>query len=78
VTVRPVVLDAGDAVELGELLEFLCSWLDRDGDRLAGSFSRFVGSGCCYDVNELRSDLSRFAFLLGGNDGELLFGGDER
>jgi hypothetical protein len=76
-TVRPVSLDAGDAVELGELLEFLRSWLERDGDRLAGSFSRFVGAGG-YDVNGLRSDLSRFAFLLGGNDAELLFGGDER
>ncbi len=76
-TVRPVCLDAGDAVELGELLEFLCSWLDCDGDRLAGSFSRFVGNGG-YDVNGLRADLSRFAFLLGGNDGALLFGGDER
>jgi hypothetical protein len=77
VTVRPVVLDAGDAVELGELLEFLCSWLERDGDRLAGSFGRFVGNDV-YDVDELRTDLSRFAFLLGGNDGELFFGGDER
>jgi hypothetical protein len=76
-TVRPVVLDAGDAVELGELLEFLRSWFDRDGDRLAGSFSRFVGNGG-YDINELRSDLSRFAFMLGGDDGELLFGGDDR
>jgi hypothetical protein len=47
---------------------------DNLGDRLAGSLSRFVGHDG-YDVNELRSDLSRFAFLLGGNDGELLFGG---
>jgi hypothetical protein len=76
-TVRPVVLDAGDAVELGELLEFLRSWLDVDGDRLAGPFGRFVG-GSGYDVNELRRDLSRFAFLLGGNDGVPLFGRDER
>ena len=76
-TVPRVVLEAGDAFELGELLEFLCSWLDRDGDRLAGQFGRFVGNDG-YDVSELSRDLSRFAFLLGGNDGELLFGGDER
>jgi len=30
----PVVLEAGDAVELGELLEFLHGRLDRDGDRV--------------------------------------------
>jgi hypothetical protein len=27
-TVRPVCLDAGDAAELGELLEFLGNWPD--------------------------------------------------
>ena len=75
-TVRPVFLDAGDAVELGELLDFLRGWLDCNGDGLAGSFGRFVGHGG-YDVDGLRADLSRFAFLLGGN-GEFLFGGDER
>lgn len=64
-TVRPVFLDAGDPVELGELKEFLCGWLDCDSDCLAGSFRRFVGGG--YDVDGLRADLSRFAFLLGGN-----------
>lgn len=76
-TVQPVVLEAHDAVELGELLEFLRSWLDRDGGRLAGPFGRFVGNDG-YDVGELSRDLSRFAFLLGGNGGEMLFGGDER
>jgi hypothetical protein len=75
--VLAVWLDAGDAVELGELLEFLGRWLACDGDRVAASFGRFVGS-VGYDIDELRADLSRFAFLLGGTDGELLFGGDER
>ena len=74
--VRPVALDGGDAVELGELLEFLAGWLDRDGDLLAGSFRRFVGCDG-YDLDELRADLSRFAFLFGG-DSELVFGSDER
>ena len=76
-TVRPVCLDAGDAVELGELLEFLAKWLVFDGERLAASFARF-GGGAGYDIDELRADLSRFAFLLGVNDGERLFEGDER
>ena len=76
-TVRPVLFDAGDAVELGELLGFVSGWLDSDGDRLGGSFGRFVGNGG-YDIDGLRADLSRFAFLLGGDNGEVLFGGDER
>ena len=76
-TVRPVCLDAGEAVELGELLGFLVGWLGRDGDRLAGCFDAFVGNDG-YDINELRADLSRFAFLVGGFDGAMLFGGGER
>ena len=71
-----VCLDAGDAVELGELLEFLAGWLDRDDDRLTASFDAFVGGGG-YEIEALRADLLRFAFLLGG-DGELLFGERER
>lgn len=73
-TGRPVWLDAGDAVELGELLGFVAGWLDRDGDRLAGSFGRFVGSDA-YPIDGLRADLARFAFLLTGDDGESLLGG---
>lgn len=76
-TVRPVCLDAGDAVELGELLGFLVGWLDLDGDRVAGLFGGFVGDGG-YDLDGLRADLARFVFLLGGDDGEMLFGGGER
>lgn len=72
-TVRPVSLDAVDAVELSELLGFLLGWLGCD-DCLAGSLIAFVGNGG-YDIDGLRSDLSRFAFLLGG-DGELFSGGE--
>lgn len=75
--VRPVCLDAGDAVELGELLEFVGRWLACDGERLAVSFGRFVGSGG-YGIDELRADVERFAFLVGGTDDELLLGGGER
>lgn len=74
---RPVCLDPADAVELGELLEFLADWLVDGGELLAASLGRFVGSAA-YDVDELRADLARFAFLLGATDGEVLFGGDER
>lgn len=74
--VRPVCLDAADAVELGELLEFLGRWLVSDGDRLGASFGRFVGTAG-YGISELRADVSRFALLLCGTDAELLFG-DER
>lgn len=76
-TVRPVFLDAVDAVELGELLQFLRCWLDCDGEGVAGSFGRFVGDGG-YGIAELRADLCRFGFLLGSEHGEWLLGGDER
>jgi hypothetical protein len=76
-TVRVVVaLDAADAVELGELLEFLAGWLDSDGDQLAQSFDRFVATSG-YDLGALRADLSRFAGLVGGGGDELLSGGGE-
>ena len=76
-TVRPVCLDAGDAAELGELLDFLGDWLVREGSVLAESLGRFLGMDS-YDIDELRRDLSRFAFLVGVNDGELLLGRDGR
>jgi hypothetical protein len=44
---------------------------------LAESLARFLGSDG-YDIDQLRADLSRFSFLLGVNDGELLLGGDEQ
>jgi hypothetical protein len=70
-------LEADEAVELGELLEFVGRWLADDDQCLAESFSRFVGNDG-YDISELRGDLSRFACLLGGDDGASLLGGDER
>lgn len=68
-----VNLDAGDAAELAEMLQFLHDWLAADGERLSESLSGFVDNGA-YDTVALRVDLNRFAFLLGGNDGEVLFG----
>ena len=68
-----VRLDAGDAAELAEMLQFLTGWLARDPARLAASLEQFVGHPA-YGLPQLRSDLERFVFLLGGSDGEHLFG----
>ena len=70
-----VRLDLADAAELAELLQFLSQWLTRDPARLAASLEEFVGHPA-YNVAELRQDLDRFVFLLGGDDGEALFGPD--
>jgi hypothetical protein len=75
--VPQVCLDVGDAVELGEMLEFLGGWLVSDRARLAESLRRFVGIDG-YDIDDLRRDLSRFGFLLGFTVGEVFFGGDGR
>ena len=56
-------LDSADAVELAELLEFLNDWLHSDD--VAASYRRFTFG--LLTVRELRADLGRFAFLLGGN-----------
>jgi hypothetical protein len=68
-----VRLDAADAAELAEMLQFLSQWLDRDSARLASSLEEFVGNPA-YGLAQLRQDLERFVFLLGGSDGESLFG----
>jgi hypothetical protein len=62
-----------DAAELAEMLQFLTGWLARDPARLAASLEEFVGHPA-YGTGELHQDLERFVFLLGGNDGEPLFG----
>jgi hypothetical protein len=67
-----VRLDAVDAAELAELLQFLAQWLTRDPRRLGASLEAFVGHPA-YNLGELRQDLNRFTFLLGGDDGEALF-----
>jgi hypothetical protein len=68
-------LDAVDAFELAELLQFLAGWLARDPDRLGASLRDYVGHPA-YSTAQLRRDLHRFTFLLGGDDGESLFGPD--
>jgi hypothetical protein len=68
-------LDVVDAAELAELLQCLSQWLARDRGRLGASLEAFAGHPAC-NIGELRQDLNRFTFLLGGDDGESLFGPD--
>ncbi|MFI9509024.1 hypothetical protein [Nocardia sp. NPDC052566] len=56
-----------DAIELAELLGFLRDWLDTD-PTAAAALNHFGGS--VSTAADMRTDLERFAFLLGGNDGE--------
>jgi hypothetical protein len=73
-----VRLELIDAAELAEALTFISQWLaGPDQAQLAASFGRFVGNDG-YDITALRSDLARFTFLLGHDDGEQLFGNDEK
>jgi hypothetical protein len=67
-----VSLNATDAAELAEMLQFLSEWLARDPGRLGASLAQFAGHPA-YGLDELRGDLERFVFLLGGSDGGPLF-----
>lgn len=74
--VADVGLRAEHAIELGELLELLGDWLDgASADGVADSLASLCDGR--YTVGELRADLVRFAFLLGG-DGERFVFGDDR
>jgi hypothetical protein len=64
---------AADAAELAEMLQFLSEWLARDPTHLGASLAQLAGHPA-YGLDELRGDLERFVFLLGGSDGEQLFG----
>lgn len=72
-----IPLDASDATELAQLLDFLSDWFNgHDAELLAASFNRFVGA-TGYELAELQADLTRFALLL-GEDGEQLLEPDQR
>ncbi len=62
-----------DTAELAELLQFLADWLAAHHGRLDASLRAFTGNDAC-NAQHLHADLDRFTFLLGGNDGEQLFG----
>jgi hypothetical protein len=67
-----VNLSPDDAMELGQLLQFLDDWLAADREQLGISLARFVGVDG-YGPETIRGDLARFVFLLGETDGEGLF-----
>ena len=68
-----LTLDVGDAVELAETLQLIAGWLAADPAALAPSLLAYIGHPA-YGIDALRADLERFTFLLGGSDGEELFG----
>jgi len=69
-----ITLDPSDAAELAEMLTFLADWLSGSQKQiLAGSLAAFAGHPAC-NIDSLRTDLHRFAFLLGETDGEELLG----
>jgi hypothetical protein len=69
-----ITLDLSDAAELAETLTLLTQWLSGSQEHaLAESFAAFIGHPAC-NTSTLRTDLHRFAFLLGASDGEDLFG----
>jgi hypothetical protein len=45
------------------------SWLTAEPATLAPAFPDYIGHPA-YGLDQLRADLDRFTFLLGGNDGE--------
>ena len=67
-----VNIDTTDAAELADLLQLLRDWLDSDPVRTSASLTHFIGHHA-YALPELLTDLDRFTFLLGANDGEHLF-----
>ena len=68
-----VRLDATDAIELAEMLQFLSQWLTCDPAHLGASLGGFAGNPA-YGIGRLRDDLEHFVFLLGDSDGEPMFG----
>jgi hypothetical protein len=68
-----ISLDTADAGELAEMLKLLSDWLARHPDQLWCLLEQFVGHPA-YGTAWLRDDLERFIFLLGGSNGEPLFG----
>lgn len=66
-------LEPDVVIELAEAFSFIHHWLGgHDQQQLAASFARFVGVDG-YILDDLRTDLARFTFLLGYDDGEHLF-----
>jgi hypothetical protein len=64
-------IDTADAIELTETLQLITGWLAADPATLTQSLLTYIGHPA-YGPAHLASDLNRFAFLLGGNNGEYL------
>lgn len=73
--VAPVTLRADDAIELGELLDFVLDWFHQHRDELRTCYRRFTYG--LLTLDELTSDLARFAFLLGGDGHGYIHGPDD-
>ena len=66
-----ITIRADHAAELAEMLTFIADWTAADRERLTASLEAFLGSAA-YNIAELHADLQRFAFLLGGSDGQAI------
>ena len=64
-----VNISPDDAMELGQLLQFLDDWLLTDHGPASESLTRIAGCDA-YGIGSLRDDLARFTFLLGASDDE--------
>jgi hypothetical protein len=69
-----ITLDLSDAAELAEMLTFLAGWLSGSQKPVLGKSLATYAGHPAYNVDDLRTDLHRFAFLLGETDGEELLG----
>jgi hypothetical protein len=58
-----VTMKTDDAIELGELLDYVAGWIDTHHDELDRSHRLFAHGP--YPARELRDDLLRFASMLG-------------
>jgi hypothetical protein len=66
-----ISLNTADTIEPAELLQFIADWLAAGPARLSPSLLVYVGHPAD-GLDAVHRDLDRFAFLLGGNDGENL------
>ena len=64
-------IDTADAIELAETLQLIAGWLAADPATLRQSLLAYIGHPA-YNPAHLTSDLNRFAFLLGGSNGDYL------
>ncbi len=75
--VAAVCLRAEHAIELGELVELVelvADWLAGASDVFADASAAFAGEACT--VEDLRADVARSAFVLGGDGERSIFGGE--